>query len=204
MDGSLVSVNRIKLEDLMTLEQYDQERPSFRQVAMTHKRNRQGSIGPDIILCFEDRTTILYQIQEMLRTERTFERAGIQEELDAYNPLIPDGSNLKATMMIQIPDVEERRIALARFVGIENCCWIRAENEKLVYAIPDEDMERATTDKTSAVHFLRFEFPIRTRDAIKRGGHFSIGIDHLAYQHSLDPTPVSLADFLRKDLKEPQ
>ena len=196
-------MNPITLHDLMTLEGYDKARSSFRQAVMSRKKNRLVSIGPDVVLSFEDRTTILYQVQEMLRVERIFKRAGIQEELDAYNPLIPDGSNWKATMMIQIPDVATRREALTRLVGIEMRCWVRIDDHDAVYAIADEDMERATKDKTSAVHFLRFELPPVARDGVQGGGRITMGIDHPSYRHSLDPVPAPLSDSLRDDLVEP-
>ena len=138
----------------------------------------------------------------MLRVERIFNRASIQEELDAYNPLIPDGSNWKATMMIQIPDVAARREALTRLVGIERHCWVRIKDYDRVYAIADEDMERTTEDKTSAVHFLRFELPLLARDDVQGGGCIALGIDHPAYQHSLDPIPTPLTGSLRDDLVE--
>ena len=195
-------MNPITLQDLMTLEGYDKARHSFRQAVMARKENRLAPIGPDVVLSFEDRTTILYQIQEMLRVERIFIRAGIQAELDAYNPLIPDGSNWKATMMIQIPDVTTRRQALTRLVGIESLCWVRVEDHDRIYAIADEDMERSTEDKTSAVHFLRFELPPVARDGVQRGGRITMGIDHPSYRHSLDPVPVPLADSLRNNLAE--
>ena len=195
-------MNPITLQDLMTLEGYDKARHSFRQAVMARKENRLAPIGPDVVLSFEDRTTILYQVQEMLRVERIFKRAGIQAELDAYNPLIPDGSNWKATMMIQIPDVATRRQALTRLVGIESLCWVRVEDHDRVYAIADEDMERSTEDKTSAVHFLRFELPPVVRDGVRGGGCITMGIDHPSYRHSLDPVPAPLSDSLRDDLVE--
>ena len=195
-------MNPITLQDLMTLEGYDKARHSFRQAVMARKENRLAPIGPDVVLSFEDRTTILYQIQEMLRVERIFIRAGIQAELDAYNPLIPDGSNWKATMMIQIPDVATRRQALTRLVGIENLCWVRVEDHDRIYAISDEDMERSTEEKTSAVHFLRFELPPVTRDSVQGGGRITMGIDHPSYRHCLDPVPAPLSDSLRDDLVE--
>jgi hypothetical protein len=196
-------MNSITLQDLMTLEDYDEARNSFRQAVLAHKKKRCTSIGPDVMLSFEDRTTILYQIQEMLRVERIFKRAGIQEELDTYNPLIPDGSNWKATMMIQIPDVAARREALNRLVGIEMHCWVRIQDHEPVYAIADEDMERTTEEKTSSVHFLRFELPSATCDGVQEGERITIGIDHPSYQHSVDPVPVPLADSLRYDLTRP-
>ena len=196
-------MNPITLQDLMTLEGYDKARSSFRQSVMVRKKNRLASIGPDVVLSFEDRTTILYQVQEMLRVERIFKQADIQEELDAYNPLIPDGSNWKATMMIQIPDITMRREALTRLVGIERCCWVGIEDHDPIYAIADEDMRRTTEEKTSAVHFLRFELPPVAYDGVHGGGRITMGIDHPSYRHSLDPIPVPLADSLRNDLVEP-
>ena len=196
-------MNPITLQDLMTLEGYDKARHSFRQAVMGRKKNRLAPIGPDVVLSFEDRTPILYQIQEMLRVERIFIQVGIQAELDAYNPLIPDGSNWKATMMIQIPDVATRRQALTRLVGIESLCWVRVEDHDRIYAIADEDMERSTEDKTSAVHFLRFELPPVARDGVQGGGRITMGIDHPSYRHSLDPVPAPLSDSLRDDLVEP-
>ena len=193
-------MNPITLQDLMTLEGYDKARHSFRQAVMARKENRLAPIGPDVVLSFEDRTTILYQIQEMLRVERIFKPVGIREELDAYNPLIPDGSNWKATMMIQIPDVATRRQALTRLVGIESLCWVRVEDHDRVYAIADEDMERTTEDKTSAVHFLRFELPPVACDDAQGSGRITMGIDHPSYRYSLDPVPVSVVDSLRDDL----
>ena len=193
-------MNSITLQDLMTLEGYDKARSAFRQEVMARKKNRLASIGPDVVLSFEDRTTILYQVQEMLRVERIFKRAGIQAELDAYNPLIPDGSNWKATMMIQIPDVAMRRESLVRLVGIEKRCWVRVEDHDQVFAIADEDMERSSKDKTSAVHFLRFELSQVACDSVKGGGRITMGIDHPSYRYSLDPVPTPLADSLRDDL----
>ena len=195
-------MNPITLQDLMTLEGYDKARHSFRQSVMARKEIRLAPIGPDVVLSFEDRTTILYQIQEMLRVERIFIQVGIQAELDAYNPLIPDGSNWKATMMIQIPDVATRRQALTRLVGIESLCWVRVEDHDRVYAIADEDMVRTTEDKTSAVHFLRFQLPPVARDGVQRGGRITMGIDHPSYRHSLDPVPALLIASLRDDLVE--
>jgi hypothetical protein len=197
------NMDPITLKDLMTLEDYDEARSSFRLAVMARKKNRLAPIGPDVVLSFEDRTTILYQVQEMLRIERIFKRAGIQEELDAYNPLIPDGNNWKATMMIQIPDVATRRESLTRLVGIERDCWVRIEGHDRVYAIADEDMERTTEDKTSAVHFLRFELPSAASDSVQRGDDITMGIDHSFYRHSLDPIPVPLASSLRNDLVGP-
>ena len=175
-------------QDLMSLEDYARERPGFRARVMQHKKTRKVMLGEHVALFFEDRLTMQYQVQEMLRAERIFESEGIQEELDAYNPLIPDGSNFKATMMVQYDDVEERRRALARLIGIEDAVWIRVgENEK-VHPIADEDLERETEEKTSSVHFLRFELnPDMVADA-KSGAALTMGIDHP--QYPIEPTEL--------------
>jgi len=193
-------MNEIKLEDLMSLEKYDEVRNTYRAGVIDHKRARQILIGPDIVLFFEDKKTVAYQIQEMLRTEKIFERRGIQDELDAYNSLIPEGNNWKATMMIQIPDVDARRAALARYVGIENSCWVKTGDADPVFALADEDLDRTTSHKTSAVHFLRFQLPESMRAVIKSGEEFSIGFDHVEYEHSVSLVSGALADSLRADL----
>ena len=186
--------------DLFSLEAYAEVRPRFRAEVLEHKKSRQLAIGPHAILYFEDRRTIQYQVQEMLRIERIFEAAGIEEELAAYNPLIPDGSNLKATFMLEYPNVQERREALARLRGIEACVWIRAGSEARILAIADEDLERATEEKTSAVHFLRFELGEATCRAIKSGGDAAIGIEHAHYRYEVDPLPPPLRAALADDL----
>jgi len=163
---------------LWSLERYAEVRPEFRAEVMAHKTLRRVAIGPHATLYFEDFLTMKYQVQEMLRTERIFEAAGIEEEIAAYNPLIPDGSNLKATFMIEYPDVAERRAALARLAGIEDTVWVRAEGAEKVYAIANEDMERSTGEKAAAVHFLRFELGPDTIAAFKRGARIEFGIDH--------------------------
>ena len=193
-------MNRITPQGLMLLEDYDKARVSFRRSVLSHIKNRIASIGPDVVFSFEDRITILYQIQEMLRVEQISQKSAIQEELDAYNPLIPDGSNWKATMMIQIPNVAVRREALTRFDGIERCCWVKIGDYDRIYAIADEDMERTTEEKTSSVHFLRFELPSIVRECATKGGCITMGIDHFSYRYSLDPIPASLANSLRDDL----
>jgi hypothetical protein len=193
----------LKREDLYPLEQYAAGRARFRAEVMAHKRDRQAVVGPNATLTFEDRLTMQYQIQEMLRAERIFEPAGIEEELAAYNPLIPDGTNWKATLMLEFPDVDERRAALAKLKGVESQVWVRVAGHDPVYAIADEDLERSNEDKTSSVHFLRFEL---TRDMIraaKQGGAVVLGIDHDAYRHTLDPVPANVRDSLAADLREP-
>ncbi len=190
----------LKREDLYSLEQYAQERPAFREKVLAHKKNRQVRLGEYATLYFEDRLTIQYQIQEMLRIERIFEPEGIQDELDAYNPLIPTGSNWKATFMLEYPDVEQRKRELARLVGIEDKVWVRVRGHDKVYAIADEDMERETEDKTSAVHFLRFELtPEMVRD-VKAGADIAVGIDHPNYTAVVDPLPREVRDSLAADL----
>ena len=171
-------MQKLNREALWSLEEYAQRRPEFRAEVMTHKAPRRIAIGPHATLYFEDFLTMKYQVQEMLRTERIFEAAGIEEELEAYNPLIPDGSNLKATFMIEYGDVDERREALATLGGIEDTIWIKADGGEKVYAIANEDMERSTEEKASAVHFLRFELGKGTVAALKSATTVQFGIDH--------------------------
>ncbi len=171
---------------LWSLEEYAERRPAFRQEVMAHKRLRTVHLGPNVTLLFEDETTVRYQIQEMLRIERTFEAAGIQDELDVYNPLIPDGSNLKATMLIEYPDPEERAQRLQVLKGIERKVWLRVERHAPVFAIADEDLERENETKTSSVHFLRFELSKTAIAALKNGAALGMGIEHPAYAVALD------------------
>lgn len=182
--------------DLMPLEQYARERAAFRTRLLTHKKNRQLSVGPHCMWLFEDRLTIQYQIQEMLRAERIFEPAGIAEELESYNPLVPDGSNWKVTLLIEYPDAIERRKALTRLKGIEDRCWVQVAGHKRVFAIADEDLERENDEKTSAVHFLRFELDARMRAALHAGSALGIGVDHDQYRFSVEP----VADHVRASL----
>lgn len=185
--------------DLYSLEQYAEQRNAMRDRVMTHKKDRRVALGPHATLYFEDRLTIQYQVQEMLRAERIFEGAAIQEELDAYNPLIPDGRNLKATFMLEYTDDDERRRALEKLIGIEDRVWIRVAGHDAVYAIADEDLERENADKTSAVHFLRFEFTAQMTAAAKEGAALASGIDLPAYQCTLDPLPDNLRASLVSD-----
>jgi hypothetical protein len=171
----------LERKDLWSLEEYAEKRDAFRAEVLAHKKNRNVLIGGHVLLVFEDALTLKYQIQEMLRIEKVFEAAGIQDELDAYNPLIPDGDNWKCSMLIQYPDVEERRVRLAELLGIENQVWATVGDGNKVFAIADEDLERANEDKTSAVHFLRFQFDAETTAAIKAGGQITFGIDHDNY-----------------------
>jgi len=195
-----MSHGRLRQEDLFGLEQYARQRAEFRPKVLAHKRDRKIQCGPNATLCFEDRLTVQYQVQEMLRIERIFEPEGIADELAAYNPLIPDGSNWKATLLIEYPDVDERRAALAALKGVEDRCWVRVAGHDRVYAIADEDLERENDDKTSAVHFLRFELtPAMVVDA-KAGAALSIGMDHDAYRHAVDPLPEASRASLVRDL----
>ena len=175
-------MDKLTRADLFNLERYHEVRADFRARVLAHKRHRQVPVGPNATLYFEDRLTIQYQIQEMLRVERIFEADAIEEELAAYNPLIPDGANLKATFMVEYGDPDERRRMLGRLVGIEARVWMEAGPDR-IFAIADEDLERATEDKTSAVHFLRFEFPDRMCAALRGGAVMRLGIDHEAYRH---------------------
>jgi hypothetical protein len=186
-------------KDLMSLEEYHRRRDEFRAAVLAHKRNRQVAIGPSVTLAFEDRITMQYQVQEMLRIERIFEREAIEDELEAYNPLIPDGGNLKATMMIEFPDVAERRAALMQLIGIEQQVYVRVRGFGPAFAIADEDLERSDEAKTSAVHFLRFELTPEMSAALKRGAELSIGIDHAEYRHVVDPVPAAVRASLAGD-----
>ena len=193
-------MNRISRDSLMTLEAYAKGRKDFRAKVLAHKKNRVVHLGEHLTLVFEDELTIRYQVQEMLRVEKIFEEEGIQDELDAYNPLIPDGRNFKATMLIEYEDADERKAALAAMKGIEDKVWIRVEGCPRVYAIADEDLERENEEKTSSVHFLRFELTREMADALKYGMALAIGVDHAAYTHAADPVPAQIRGALVKDL----
>jgi uncharacterized protein YggL (DUF469 family) len=179
-------VNKLTSEDLHSLEAYAKLRPEFRARVMEHKQHRRLSLGEHITLIFEDRLTMQYQIQEMLRVERIFEEPGILDELNAYNPLIPDGSNWKATMMIEYEDEEERRLALQRLVGIEDQIWVQIGESDPVAAIADEDIERSTESKTSSVHFLRFELPADLVVALKNGASLRSGVSNTDYSYTAE------------------
>lgn len=191
---------QITRDTLMTLEAYAKARDGFRAHVMAHKKNRTLHLGDSITLIFEDELTIRYQIQEMLRAERIFDEAGIQDELDAYNPLIPDGANWKATMMIEYPDVAERQRMLAKLIGIEDKVWVEVEGHPRIYAIADEDLERETAEKTSAVHFLRFELPPAAVRALRGGAALGIGVDHPAHVARIDRVDPAVRDALLADL----
>jgi len=186
---------------LMTLEAYAKARDTIRADVMAHKKDRNIALGDHVTLIFEDEQTIRYQVQEMLRAEKVFEEAGIQDEIDAYNPLIPDGSNWKATMMIEYEDVEERRHMLTQLLGIEDRVWVQVAGFERIYAIADEDLERATEQKTSAVHFLRFELSTEMSRALKQGALLSMGVDHPNYQATIDPVPPAACTSLLRDLQ---
>jgi hypothetical protein len=192
-------MQKLTTDDLLSLERYHKERPRMRAEVLAHKRHRQAPIGPNVTLYFEDRVTMRYQVQEMLRAERIFESEAIAEELDAYNPLIPDGTNLKATMMIEYPDIAERRAALERLKGVENRVYLEVGALGRVLAHADEDLERSDETKTSAVHFLRFELDASMRAALKGGAALKLGIDHDHYRHERSAAPETAkslaADF---------
>ncbi len=185
---------------LMTLETYAKARQEFRARVMAHKKNRKVHLGENVTLIFEDELTVRYQIQEMLRAEKIFDEDGILAELDAYGPLVPDGANWKATMMIEYPDPVERAARLAKLIGIEDKVWVRVNGCDPVYAIADEDMERENEEKTSAVHFLRFELTGEMIKALHQGVSLSMGIDHHAYRVPADPVPAAVRESLIKDL----
>jgi hypothetical protein len=194
-------VHRITRDSLMTLEAYSRARSEFRARVMAHKKNRMLHLGEHITLIFEDELTIRYQIQEMLRAERVFEEAGIQDELDAYNPLVPDGSNWKATMMIEYGDPEERQRMLARLIGIEDRVWVQIDGAARVYSIADEDLERENSEKTSSVHFLRFELESSMVQALKKGAGLAAGVDHPAYAATVARVDPAMRESLMRDLE---
>ncbi|AHE97355.1 hypothetical protein THITH_02650 [Thioalkalivibrio paradoxus ARh 1] len=193
-------MSKLSRDDLYSLEKYSELRPAFRAELMQHKKNRVLQVGPNVTLHFEDRKTMLYQIQEMLRAEKIFDAAGIQDELDAYNPLIPDGTNWKATMMVEFPDIDERKVALGRLIGIEDKTYVQVEGFDKVYPIADEDLERDTEDKTSSVHFLRFELTAEMIAAVKKGAGIAVGVEHEHYAHRVDAVAPAMRDSLAEDL----
>ena len=194
-------MSKLTREDLYSLEEYSKLRNEYRAKVMEHKKSRQLHLGDHVTLYFEDRLTMQYQIQEMLRAERIFESEGIQEELDAYNPLIPDGSNWKATMMVEYSDIEERKQALAKLIGIEDKIYMQVAGYDKVYPIADEDLERETEEKTSAVHFLRFELSAEMVKALKSGAELSAGVEHAHYQVEVSPVRQDIRDSLVGDLE---
>ena len=196
------NMNKLSRDDLMTLERYTQERPAFRKQVIAHKKNRQVALGPNATLYFEDRLTMQYQIQEMLRIEKIFESDGIEEELEAYNPLIPDGSNWKATFMLEFEDPGERKHQLANLIGVEQKIWVCVGEHEKVYPIANEDLERETEDKTSAVHFLRFELTAPMIESAKQGAEISMGVAHENYCFETGDLPSNIRESLTSDLAQ--
>ena len=192
-------MQKLAATQLMSLEQYARERPALRASMIEHRRARQLQIGPHCTWSFEDRRTVQYQVQEMLRSERIFEPEAIAEELETYNPLIPDGCNLKATLMIEYADADERARRLVDLRGFERRCWMRVAGFEPLYAIADEDLLRENETKTSAVHFLRFEFAAAMIAAAKSGATLAAGTDHPMYRYSVDPLPQPLRSELLAD-----
>ena len=195
-----MKTQKLGRDDLMNLEQYSEARDSFRSKVMEHKRDRRVHLGTNAALYFEDRLTMQYQVQEMLRIERIFEAAGINEELDAYNPLIPDGANWKATFMVEFPDEDERRLMLRQLIGIEDRVYMQVDGHERIYPIADEDMDRSDEAKTSAVHFLRFELDENQVAALKDGAALAAGIDHDSYKVEISPLAENIRDSLIEDL----
>ena len=191
---------KLEASELMSLEQYAKERKQFRPRVIEHKKTRTVHCGPHTTWCFEDRLTVQYQVQEMLRIERIFEAEGIAGELDAYNPLIPDGSNWKVTLLIEYSDEAQRRAELAQLKGVEDRCWMQVAALERVFAIADEDLERENDEKTSSVHFLRFELTPGMVQAARTGAQISLGIDHDHYRHAVRPLPETARAALAADL----
>jgi Protein of unknown function (DUF3501) len=194
-------MNKLAPNDLLSLERYARERPGFRAQVLEHKRDRQLAVGPHMTWLFEDRLTIQYQVQEMLRAERIFEPEGIAQELASYNPLIPDGANWKVTLLIEYPEEQERRRALAHLKGIERRCWVQVGGgHERVFAVADEDLERENDEKTSAVHFLRFELTAPMIAGLRSGARLAAGVDHDQYRHLVESVSEAtrtalIADF---------
>jgi hypothetical protein len=192
-------VDKLTIGDLFSLEQYARQRNDFRAQVLEHKRLRRLAVGPNTTWCFEDRMTVQYQVQEMLRAERIFEAEGIADELESYNPLIPDGHNWKVTLLIEFPDPDERRRRLAVLKGIEDRCWVEVQEFARVFAIADEDLERENDEKTSSVHFLRFELTTTMIEALESGAELAVGIDHPEYRYSIAPVPAAVRAALVAD-----
>jgi len=193
-------MKKLTREDLYSLEDYAAMRDDYRKKIMAHKKDRRLELGENVLMMFEDREIMQYQVQEMLKAEKIFEADGIEEELAAYNPLIPDGTNWKATMLIQYTDVEERQKQLTKLIGIENKIWLQIEGFDKIYAIADEDLERDNAEKTSAVHFMRYELESDMIAAAKAGANISAGADHENYQAMVEPIASNIRDSLVNDL----
>ena len=197
-----LTVNKLTREDLWSLEEYAEQRSTFRSEVLAHKRYRRVALGKNAHLYFEDRTTIKYQIQEMLRIEKIFDKAGIEEELEAYNPLIPDGQNWKATFMLEYEEAEQRQVAVRNLIDIESRVWVQIGDSEKVYPIADEDLERTAQEKTSTVHFLRFELTPGMISAAKKGAGVKVGIDHAKYRCEGVMLESGVRDSLVNDLDE--
>lgn len=195
-------MKKLSVADIGNLESYEKQRPAIRQAIIEHKKNRRLALGPNATLHFEDYMTMKYQVQEMMRAERLRDDEAIEEELEAYNPLIPDGSNLKVTFMIEFPDENQRKEELRKLLGIENQVFIRIGDLDPVAPICNEDLERSTEDKTSSVHFMRFEFTDEMIAAARNGEPWAIYCEHPAYQHRADPVPDNIARSLTQDFDE--
>jgi len=194
------NVEKLSREGLLSLEAYSGKRDQIREEVMAHKRNRRLALGTNATLYFEDRLTMQYQVQEMLRIERIFEAAGIDDELATYNPLIPDGSNWKATFMVEFPDADERNVMLRQLVDIENKVWMQVGDLEKIRPITDEDLERTDAEKTSAVHFLRFELTMEQIEALQSGAELAAGIEHKNYQVEVRPVADNIRESLIADL----
>ena len=192
-------MKKLTRSGLYSLEDYLEMRDNYRAKVMAHKKNRRLEIGPNIVLLFEDRLIMQYQVQEMLKAEKIFDAAGIEEELGAYNPLIPDGKNLKATMMIQYSDIEERKEMLGKLLGVEDITWLQVGSFEKIFAVADEDMERSTEDKTSAVHFMRYEFSDEMIASLRDGSELSAGVDHENYNQIISPVATHITQALLLD-----
>ena len=193
-------MKELERSNLWSLEKYAEIRDDFKSKVIAHKQNRQLSIGPNVTVYFEDNLTIQYQIQEMLRIERIFEAAAIEEELATYNPLIPDGSNWKATLMIEFEDEAERRVALAKMKNVEDSIWMQVDGHEKIIPFANEDIQRSNDDKTSAVHFLRFELDKDMIVSLKNGANLAAGITHAEYNHTVDVVPEKTRELLLEDL----
>ncbi|MEH6454976.1 MAG: DUF3501 family protein [Cocleimonas sp.] len=187
-------------DDLLSLEEYHQQRPEIRANTMAHKKSRNLAVGPNVMLYFDDAMTLQYQIQEILRAEKVFDAEGIKDELDTYNAMMPTGTNFKATMMIEYVDVAERVLALQQLIGIDRQTWVQVDGFDKVFAISNEDLERETEDKTSAVHFMRFELSTEMIAAVKNGSDVSVGIDHENYTHWVKPVAGNYRQAFVNDL----